>query len=432
MASIRKIIRNGKVVGWQATISCGRDANNKQIREYVTRDTAKECKSAAREIEQDYEEGKLSKYSNMKFSIWAAKYLKITKPPALSPTTYRYNKGCINNYFIPYFKNIKLSNITDIHIREFLAYERKCISPKTKQKLAEATIKKHFAILSHMLGMALKSKNPCLEIEKIDGDSKPRYVPTVQEFNRLLKAVQGMWDEIPILLAAWCGMREGEIFDIKVNDVFVSLCIIKIDENRAIAEVEDIRDVDEDYSGPKYEYVDKDPKSKNGIRNITISEYLMGLIEKRISELGLKGDDRLFEMRPDSYCKRFPKLIYYHNLMLTNKPTGKMAPFSKKSIPRLLHIQKEPIPVFSFHSLRHYHATVLFEEGYPDLYAAFFCAVFVRYFVDRNPRKVELVVRLELTTCALRMRSHCVMQYRSDVSFLLCLCTRYFIAFCTL
>jgi integrase len=359
MASIRKL-SNGT---FQATISCGRDAQNRQIRRFVTRSTEKECKSAARKIEQDYVDGKLSNYSNMKFSAWADKFIEIKRPPELSPTTYRFYKGCINTHFIPYFNRMKLCQITDIHIREYLAVKRKEVYGKHKKHYSEATIKKHYAILSNMLGMALKHNNPCLNVDAPSDDSEPRYVPTTEEFDRLLNAVDGLWDELPILLAAWCGMRQGEIFGLKVNDVLGDK--IRVDENRALAEVEEV-----EKGGNKYEYIDKDPKSENGNRIIAVPEYIMALVHERIKSLNLKDNDRLFNMRPDSYGKRFSDIIMYHNLMLTDKPTGRQASFNNDSLPKTLHIQDAPIPEFTFHALRHYHATVLYEQHYPDLYAA--------------------------------------------------------------
>jgi integrase len=346
MASIRKIEKDGKVVGWQATVSCGRDAQGKQIRRFVTRSTEKECKSAARQLEQEYEDGKLSNVPNMKFSAWADKYLEIKKPE-LSPTTYRFYKGCINKHFKPYFIRLKLHQINDLYIRQYVA---KSLEDKSKSKL---TVKKHLAVLSSILGMALKQKNPCIGVEISNAKGEVRYVPTTEEFERLLNAVEGMWDEIPILLASWCGMRLGEIFCLKVNDITGDK--IRIDENRALSE-----------DG----YVEKDPKSENGKRVVAVPDYIMELINSRISEFKLKDDDYIFNMRPDSYGKRFAKLIMYHNLMLTNKPTGRQAPFHDDSIPRMLKIQSKPIPDFTFHALRHYHATVLYEQHIPDLYAA--------------------------------------------------------------
>jgi len=350
MASIRKL-PNGT---FQATIYLGRDANNKQIRKYITRKTEKEARSVARQIEQEYEDGLFLNIPNMKFSTWADKYLEI-REKHLSPTTYIYYKACINNHFKPYFGKLKLNQINDIHISQYIAI-------KLKEGLSKATVRKHFVILSNMFKMALKKKNPCDLVEAPSGKSNARYVPTTEEFERLLSAVEGLWDELPILLAAWCGMREGEIFCLKVNDILDDK--IRIDENRALSESGNEDD------GPKYKYIDKEPKSDNGYRIITVPDYVMSLLKKRIQSLNLKNDDYIFNMRPDSYGKRFAKIIKYHNMMLENPPKGKKASFAKDTLPLQLKIQDKPIPKFTFHALRHYHATVLYEQSIPDQYAA--------------------------------------------------------------
>jgi integrase len=365
MASIRKVIKNGKV-SWQATVSYGRDASGKQIRDWVTRDTEKECKTAARKLEQDFEEGKINNYSNMKFEMWANKFIDLKRPPELSPTTHIFYTKCIKYHLVPFFKRFKLGQINDIHIREYIAAKRKETYGTKNMHYSEVTIKKHLAILSHMLGMALKKNNPCIGIDIPSGKYNLKYVPTLEEFERLLNAVVGLWDEIPILLAGWCGMREGEIFCIKVNDVLPD-DKIRVDENRALAEVDN---ADENYNGPAYQYVDKGPKSENGFRIVSVPEYVIQLIKNRIAELGLKGDDYIFNMRPDSYGKRFVKIIRYHNMMLLEKPKGRKASFNKDTLPMLLKIQDKPLPEFTFHALRHYHATFLYEHNFPDQYAA--------------------------------------------------------------
>lgn len=364
MASIRKLA-NGT---FQATVFLGRDANGKHIRDYLTRDTEKEAKSAARKMEEAYENNKLLNVSNMKFSVWVEKYLEIKKPPEpengifveikkpiLSPTSYRYYNHCCHHHLIPCFGKYKVNQINHVHIEQY-------ISDKLKSGLSGSTVKKHISILSGILGMALKRLNPCLDVNPPEVDSEPGYVPTHEDYELLLNAVSNLWDVIPILLAGWCGLREGEIFCLKPNDrrIYIKndgekIYKIQVDENRALSE-----------KG----YVEKKPKSKKGKREIIIPEYIMNLLDSRIDELKIADDEYIFTMRPDSYGKRFADIISYHNLMLMDKPTGKKASFNKNSLPRTLKIQDKPIPRFTFHALRHYHATTLYENDFPDQYAA--------------------------------------------------------------
>ena len=67
----------------------GRDADGKQLFKYVTKDGLKECKDAAREIEQELVDGKLTKIPNMKLSAWITQWMEINQG-RLSPLPLPY------------------------------------------------------------------------------------------------------------------------------------------------------------------------------------------------------------------------------------------------------------------------------------------------------------------------------------------------------
>nr|PZN08410.1 MAG: site-specific integrase [Caldicoprobacter oshimai] len=312
MASIRKL-KNGK---YQATIFIGRDANGKQLRKYVTRDTYKECKAAAREIEQEIEEGRFIDVKNIRLSVWMDKWLALNKE-RLAPSTYLSYKMYVDVHFKPTLGKLKLNQINEIHIQEYMNNKLKELSP--------TTVRKHMFVLRKILDDALKHKNPARNI-KIPAQSEYMpHVPTSEEFEMIHQAVKGTRDEIIVLLAGWCGLRRGEIFALKWNDINWKEGTIRIDESRSISE-----------DG----FLDKQPKSKNGLREIVVPEYLMNLLEqyrrkqKQITE-------RIFPIRPDYYSSYFAELI-----------------------------KKKGLPNIRFHDLRHYHATWLYEQGVPDQYAA--------------------------------------------------------------
>lgn len=183
------------------------------------------------------------------------------------------------------------------------------------------------SVLNKILRTALKDKNPAKHVEL---PKKVKYVPkvpTTEEFNQIHEAVKGsLFDEIIVLLSAWCGLRRGEIFALKSNDIFKNKGTIRIDEAYTIND--------------EYDYVYDDPKSDNGFREIVVPKYLMDLIIKYMSS-HKKIPDKLFDIRPDHYSHRFHEIIVKNNL-----------------------------PPIRFHDLRHYHATWLYENDIPDQYAA--------------------------------------------------------------
>jgi len=321
MASFKKL-PNGT---WQATISCGRDINGKQIRKYVTKPTLKECKAAAREIEMEIEENKLLAVSNMRFSSWSDKWLEIKKP-LVSPSTFLSYKMYIDKHFNPYFGRFKLEQINELHIRQY-------ISKKLDEKLSSETIRKHFFVLNDILDTALKEKNPAKNIEPPKRIEFTPQLPTEDEFKKIHESLKGAWDEIPFLLAAWCGMRQGEIFALKWDDIDWEGKTVVIDENKAIS---------------TEGYILKSPKSNKGKRKIVIPEYILNLLKAyRKNELQNKTQEDelsntlIFNMRPDSYSKRWGKIM-----------------------------ERLELPHIRFHDLRHYHASILYKAGIPDHYAA--------------------------------------------------------------
>lgn len=313
MASIKKR-PNGT---YQATIYVGRDADGKQLFRYVTRDKEKDCKSAAREIEQEIENKNFTNIGNIKLVDWINEWIELNRD-RISPSTHSTYKLYSKVHYAPYFKNLKLSQVTEIHVRRFMAEQLKKLSP--------TTVRKHISVLKRILEDALKQKNPARGVKL---PAKRKYVPYVysdEEFERLHNIVRGTRDELIILLAAWCGLRRGEIFALKPNDIDWGNGIIRVDEAVSINE--------------DYMYVDKSPKSSKGFREVVVPDYLMGLLEgQRRAQKEIP--ERLFPIRADHYSSCFAELIRDNNL-----------------------------PHIRFHDLRHYHASWLYARGVPDQYAA--------------------------------------------------------------
>lgn len=361
MASIKKL-DSGR---FQATVFVGRDANGKQDKRKKTFDSEKEAKKWARDLEQEIEERKYTNMDNTRSSVWFDNWLELNKN-SLSPSTYMSYKMYVETHFKPAFGSFKLGQIKELHIKKY-------INDKLK-KLSSTTVRKHILVLRKILYDALKQKSPCADIEVPKAEKYKPYVLSEKEFEQIHDAVRETRDEPIVLLAAWCGLRLGEIFGLKWDDVSWENGTVRIDENMAISE-----------DG----YVDKKPKSDNGLREVVVPQPLMAILrdyrmEQATPDTGKKGkvseskkalrkwtrvllkkydcksveevpeeqkDDflaelreiqnRIFLMRPDSYSTYFGELINEKNL-----------------------------PPIRFHDLRHYHASWLYKQGIPDQYAA--------------------------------------------------------------
>jgi integrase len=329
----------------------GRDENGKQLFEYLTRDSWHECMEAVREIEEDVKNRNYTNVRNMPFIQYAREWLEI-KRPELKPSTHKSYKMYIEYHFIPFFGNMKLIKITEHLCRRYFSDKLKTLSPET--------VRKHFFVLNNIFNDSLKLKNPCRDIKPPKRSDYKPYILSDEEFKLIHAAVKGTSDELPVLLAAWCGMREGEIFALRWDDIDYTNKTINIDETMSISE-----------DG----YVVGDPKSKNGIRTIIAPDLIFELIkERRYNQTVISP--KIFNMRPDSYSKRFKGLIIEHNSLLKLYNAGKIVQFNRKGNGkycvrrRSFNLQDKPLPEIRFHDLRHYHASVLYKSGISDQYAA--------------------------------------------------------------
>lgn len=359
MASIKKL-PNGR---FQATVFVGRLATGKQDKRKKTFDSEKEAKTWARDLEKDIEDRKFTNMDNMRASLWFDEWLNINRN-RLSPSTFVSYKLYVEKHFKPTFGAFKLGQIRELHIKKY-------VNDKLGNKLSPTTVRKHLLVLREILHDALKLKSPCRDIEILKPEKYIPHVISEEEFEQIHAAVKGTRDELIVLLSAWGGLRLGEIFGLKWNDINWKDETIRIDENKAVSE-----------NG----YVDKKPKSDNSLRNVVVPQelisilknYRMSIIETKdkskksarysfnraIKALLIKHksdsiasvpedkkqefmaelntiQQRLFPMRPDSYSTYFGKLI-----------------------------NKKKLPPIRFHDLRHYHATWLYNQGISDQYAA--------------------------------------------------------------
>lgn len=323
MASIKKNA-NGTYSG---TVYVGRDSNGKMLRKYVTRDGLKECKDAVRELETEVANKSLNNLSLMKMSDYMDKWLEINKP-LLSSTTVKGYKMYIDHHFKPAFGKMKVNQITDMHIKEYLADKLSTLS--------STTVRKHYFTLSKILYDALKTKSPCIDIKPPKNAEFKPCIPTEEEFNKIYVAFKeiSIEDEAIILLAGWCGLRRGEIFALKWNDINEKEGTIRVDEAVALEE-----------EGYQFDY--KQPKSHNGIRTIAAPDYLIDLLKSIKAEKpkNKKGEVdiqyEIFTQNPHSFTKKYTRVLNNKNL-----------------------------PKIRFHDLRHYHASLLYKNNVPDQYAA--------------------------------------------------------------
>lgn len=265
--------------------------------------TAKGKREAERMAANYAYEKELKSHSTLTFGEALNKYIA-DRESVLSAATIREYKRT-KRTDLSEFENIKIENITQEYIQEF-------INDKAKNK-APKTVRNVHGLISAVLSqyrpdMRLTTVLP----KKVRPDL---YIPSDSEIKRLMQHITGTEMELPILLAAFGPMRRGEIAALTMDNIVgsrVHVCknMVLNDERR---------------------WIIKQPKSYAGDRFIDYPDFVAEKWQ------GITGN--ITDLNPNIITSRF-----WHIL----KNAG--------------------LPHFRFHDLRHYSASIQHALGIPDAY----------------------------------------------------------------
>lgn len=336
-------------------VSCGLDGSGKQITRSKTFKPSKPNLSYQRlnkEIDQFIAAfelevktgGKSASFDKITFSEFCDKYLE-QKKTSLSPNTYVFYEMIIRTELIPMFGTMKLKELRTYHVQQFIQYlaTEKKRNDGVEGGISATTVRRYTTVLRSILTLAYKLDY----IDEDVGNSRkiefPKEAPTelevytLEEVSDILKALETEPINIKTLveIAIFTGMRRGEIVGLKWGDIdfqnqkiFVKRSIYKTKDEKA---------------------QEKAPKSKYGIRTISIPEQLCKTLvayraqqDKHISFLGdaWKNLDYVFTeedgyvMNPQTPTKQFSRFLKRHGIR---------------------HLK--------FHGLRHTSATLLLANG---------------------------------------------------------------------
>ena len=336
-------------------VSCGLDESGKQITRSKTFKPSKPNLSYQRlnkEIDQFVAEfelevksgGNCVNFDKNTFSEFTTKYLE-QKKTSLSPTTYVFYEMIIRTELIPMFGTMKMRDIKTYHVQQFIQYlaTEKKRNDGVEGGISATTVRRYTTVLRSILTLAYKldyipeDVGNSRKIEFPKEASTEIEVYTVEEVSEILKALENEPINIRTLVevAIFTGMRRGEIVGLKWGDI--DFQNQKIHVKRSIYKPKD---------GKAQE---KEPKSKYGIRTISIPEELCKTLvayraqqDRHISFLGdaWKNLDYVFT-EEDGY------------VMNPQTPTKQFSNFLKRH--GIRHLK--------FHGLRHTSATMLLANG---------------------------------------------------------------------
>ena len=290
-------------------------------------------------IRANYEAGRYQENEKMTVKQYLEMWQELFSAKLRRATLESY-VWAIEKHICPAVGDIRLQKLSPLHIQRMLAN-------LSSTKLSATSVRYIYNVLNITLNQAVKLQiielNPC---RAVDPPRKEKYHAAVynsEELQALINAAQGSSLLIPILLAAGCGMRRGEVCGLRWRDVDLDQKLLHIRYS---------------LDRPEQGKLALLPvKTDNSERTVRIPEFLEQPLvavrqQRAVTQAGTDSaaaapddtDDKDYvyswedgsAVDPDYLDKSFRVLLAGHNL---------------KTI--------------RFHDLRHTHATLLLQEHVP-------------------------------------------------------------------
>ena len=295
---------------WRNQLFVGYDDNGKRIYESFTADTKAEANLLAARRKAELEEGvrKARTPSRMTLGEAIDRYIE-NRDAILSPKTIREYKSYRRLYMQPLMR-VKLSELTDEMIQGEINKAARELSPKS--------IRNIWGFFRAVITATVPDRT-VFSVKLPPRERKEMHIPSSEELMKLFDAVRGKRLEVPVLLAATCGLRRGEIaaldlekdVDYERNTISITKAVSHNDLN---------------------EWIVKAPKAYDSYRVIDAPPWVVEILRDA-------RDDGYEAMNPDHISTAFAKLC------------------------KRLEINVR------FHDLRHYYASLMLSLGVPDKYA---------------------------------------------------------------
>lgn len=227
-----------------------------------------------------------------------------SKENVLSPTTIRAYRGMARTNFQELMP-LRIDKLSNEIIQTAVNNLASSVTPKS--------VRNNYGLLTAVVAMFNPYFRPVVKLPQ--RKKREIVIPTKEQVQKLIKSTKGTQYYIPVLLAALCGMRAGEICALTSDDIKND----KISVNKAL-----VRRLDGVWTT-------KPPKSYSGYRTIEIPPI--------VSEALKDKQGNIVSLTSHSLSNGFP-----------------------------LVLKKAGLPHFRFHDLRHFYVSELFDMGLPEKY----------------------------------------------------------------
>ena len=268
------------------------------------------------EFEPPKEVGDLS--SDMLFADYLLEWLEIAKG-RLAHATYGAYQGLLKSTIVPYFRKKKLT------LRELEARHLQMFYSEMLRRVTPNTVIHYHAVIHSALKYAVKTDMLIQNVaDKVDRPKKNSFQPvflSAEEMQKMFEALRGTKLELPVLVAAFYGLRRGEVVGLKWDAVDFEQGTISVKRTVTSTIID----------GKYQEFEQQSAKTKSSLRTLPLigsfREYFMQVKEAQELNKQVCGNcynyeydgfvfvDELGErMRVEYLTNAFPKFLESHGL----------------------------------------------------------------------------------------------------------------------
>jgi integrase len=318
---------------WSFTVDIGKDSKTGKRKQKSQSGfkTKKEAQAALAELVNDVEKGNYQEPEKRRFKDFVIEYLEKTFINRVKPSSYETTYNIVTAQIIPFFGDMDINEIDQFLVHEFY-------SEKIKEGYSSHYIQNMHELIKKFLKVAKKweilHKDIASMLEPPKLVKKEMKVWTIDQVNTFLKFTKHSRYHPIFYLAAYTGMRKGEILGLMWDDIDFEEKTIRI--NKTLYRI-------------KTGTILQEPKTKASIRKIYMDDDIIRVLKKQKVKQNL---ERL----------KYGGVYKEHNMVFAQE-TGEMVNPNATHPMFSRFTQQAGLPKIRFHDLRHTHATILLQMG---------------------------------------------------------------------
>lgn len=302
-------------------------------RKFYYAKSKKEALELLRRVQQEQQQGTLVEGPQQTLGQFLPEWLQ-THKQSIRPRSYERYESIIRLHLVPTLGKVKLQKLTAQHLDRLYAQ-------KLEEGLHPTTVTAIHNMLHTALDKAMRlgllARNVCELVSPpraVHREIKPL---TLEQIHKLLEAAKGHSLETLFVLAVTTGMRRGELFGLKWQDIDFAKGVLHI--RRALVRMP---------TGQGYK--ETEPKTEKSRRSIVLTSKAIGSLKEH--------------RRQQEEIRATVGVAWQEHDYVFCTPVGTHLTPGHNGLVQLKGLlEKAGLPDIRFHDLRHSTATLLLSEG---------------------------------------------------------------------